>query len=154
MFALLTPNAFFSEAMSHLLIAFICGGIVGLDRQLRGKPVGLRPCMIVVLTTTLLVDIGNVATEGAGDPSRMMSAIVTGVGFLGGGVILSHGGEVRGITTAALIWALAAVGIVIGLGFGLTALAFTLIIKAMMLSVDLIEYLFPDLRRRSQPERD
>jgi putative Mg2+ transporter-C (MgtC) family protein len=145
---------FFQEVITHLLIALACGGLIGLERQLRGKAVGIRPCVIVVLTTAFLVDLSDVATEEAGDPSRVMAAIVSGVGFIGGGVILAQGLRIRGITTASLIWALAAIGIAIGLGFGFAALALTLTIMAVMLLVDGAERLFPALRRESSIRRD
>lgn len=147
-------SPFLLEVLTHLLIALACGGIIGLERQLRGKSVGIRPCVIVVLTTAFLVDLSAAATEDAGDPSRVMAAIISGVGFLGGGVILAQGMRIRGITTASLIWALAAIGIAIGLDFGLAALALTLIIMAVMVVVDLAERTFPALRRESPVRRD
>jgi putative Mg2+ transporter-C (MgtC) family protein len=145
---------FFWEALSHLWIALVCGGLIGLERQLRRKAVGIRPCIIVVLTTTFLTDLSQAATEGAGDPSRVIAAIVSGVGFLGGGVILAQGLRIRGITTASLIWALAAIGIAIGLDFGLAALALTLIIMAVMVAVDFAEQAVPRLRGDSAVRRD
>lgn len=150
----LLGSPFSQELLAHLLIALACGGIIGLERQLRGKSVGIRPCVIVVLTTAFLVDLSVVATENTGDPSRVMAAIVSGVGFIGGGVILAQGLRVRGITTASLIWALAAIGIAIGLDFGLAALALTLIIMTVMVIVDFAERVFPALRRESPARRD
>jgi putative Mg2+ transporter-C (MgtC) family protein len=147
-------SAFFWDILTHLAIAFACGGLIGLERQLRGKAVGIRPCVIVVLTTAFLVDLSVAATEDAGDPSRVMAAIVSGVGFLGGGVILAQGLRVRGITTASLIWALAAIGIAIGLDFGLAALALTLSIMGVLILVEAAEHLFPSLRRDSSLRRD
>lgn len=153
MTAALTPPFYF-DVVVNLLIAVACGGLIGLERQLRGKSVGIRPCVIVVLTTAFLVDLSAAATEGAGDPSRVMAAIVSGVGFLGGGVILAQGLRIRGITTASLIWALAAIGIAIGLDFALEALALTLIIMAVMVLVDLAERAVPRLRKDSALRRD
>ncbi|WP_223427270.1 MgtC/SapB family protein [Tateyamaria pelophila] len=154
MLANFSPTGFFPDAMSHLIIAVICGGAIGLDRQLRGKPVGIRSCTIVVITTAMLVDLGNAATDSSGDPSRVMSAIVSGVGFLGGGVILSQGGRVQGVTTAALVWALAAIGIAIGLSFGLAALALTLTLIVLMIVVDWAENRFPRLRGVPRHQKD
>lgn len=142
------------EVVTHLMIALVCGGMIGLERQLRGKSVGIRPCVIVVLTTAFLVDLSSAATEDSGDPSRVMAAIVSGVGFLGGGVILAQGLRIRGITTASLIWALAAIGIAIGLDFAIAALALTFAIMAVMVLVDLAERAFPFLRRDSTVRRD
>lgn len=144
----------FMQMMSHLAIALACGGAIGLERQLRGKSVGIRPCVIVVLTTAFLVDLSVLATQDAGDPSRVMAAIISGVGFLGGGVILAQGLRIRGITTASLIWALAAIGIAIGLDFGLAALALTLAIMGVLLLVEAAERVFPSLRLDSSLRRD
>jgi putative Mg2+ transporter-C (MgtC) family protein len=151
--ALATSDFFFS-AMIHLIIAVVCGGIIGLERQLHRKAVGIRSCIIVVLTVTLMVDLGLEATQAAGDPSRVMAAVITGVGFLGGGVILAQGTRIQGVTTATLIWALAAIGIAIGLGFGLAALAMTLIVTAVAVVVDWAEARFPRLRREADAGRE
>jgi len=145
---------FFWEVVSHLIVAIACGGVIGVERQLRGKSVGIRPCIIVVLTTAFMVDLSLAATEGAGDPSRVMAAIVSGVGFLGGGVILAQGFRIRGITTASLIWSLAAIGIAIGFGFALAALAVTGTIMLVMVLVDVAERAFPMLRKNSAALRD
>ncbi|WP_375688630.1 MgtC/SapB family protein [Pseudooceanicola sp. LIPI14-2-Ac024] len=142
----LTPSEFFPSAMTHVAIAVFCGGLIGLERQLRGKSVGIRHCIIIVLTSALLVDLGQTLTDTAGDPSRVMAAIVTGVGFLGAGVIMAQGGRIQGITTATLIWALAAIGIAIALNYGVTAIAVTLIILAVMLGADWAERRFARLR--------
>ena len=138
----------FWHAMLDVLLAMICGGVIGLERQLRGKPAGLRTCIIIVLTTSLFVTLGVSATEGAGDPSRVITGIVTGVGFLGAGVIFSQGGRVQGITTAALIWTLAAIGITIGFGYPITAMITTALIMGIILLIDLAERQFPQLRRK------
>jgi putative Mg2+ transporter-C (MgtC) family protein len=138
----------FWHAMLDVLVAIICGGVIGLERQLQGKPGGLRTCIIVVLTTALFVTLGKNATEGIGDPSRVITGVVTGVGFLGGGVIFSQGGRVQGITTAALIWTLAAIGVTIGFGYPITAMVTTALIMAVLTLIDLAERRFPRLRRK------
>lgn len=140
-------EAFFWHAMLDVFVAIICGGAVGLERQLRGKPAGMRTCIIVVLTTALFVTLGDSATEGAGDPSRVVAGIVTGVGFLGAGAIISNQGRVQGITTASLIWALAAIGVTIGFGYPVTAMVTTAIIMGVLALIDLAERRFPRLRR-------
>jgi putative Mg2+ transporter-C (MgtC) family protein len=150
----LASSEFFASAMVHLAIAIVCGGIIGLERQLNGKAVGIRSCIIVVLTVTLMVDLGFEATAAAGDPSRVMAAVITGVGFLGGGVIVSQGARIQGVTTASLIWALAAIGIAIGMGFGLAAVALTGIVTAVAVVVDWAERRFPRLKREGGPHRD
>jgi uncharacterized membrane protein YhiD involved in acid resistance len=85
--------------LTHLRIALPCGGVTGLERQLRGKSVAIRPCVIVVLTTAFVVDLSDTATEDVEHPSCVLPKVVSGFGFLGDGVILAQG--VRGITTAS-----------------------------------------------------
>ena len=141
------PEILFWRAMIDVAAAILCGGAIGLDRQLRGKPAGLRTCIIVVLTTAMFVTLGDAATESSGDPSRVVAGIVTGIGFLGGGVIFAHGGRLQGVTTASLIWALAAVGVTIGYGYPITAIVTTVIIIAVLTLIDWAERRFPRLRR-------
>ena len=143
----------FWHAMLDVLVAIICGGAIGLDRQLRGRPAGLRTCIVVVLTTALFVTLGASATDGAGDPSRVVAGIVTGVGFLGAGVIFSQGGRVQGITTASLIWALAAIGVTIGFGYPITAIVTTSLIMGVLTLIDLAERRFPRLRRKFDEDK-
>lgn len=144
---------FYVIVMVHIAIAIFCGGVIGLERQLDRKAVGIRSCIIVVLTVTLMVDLGREATLGSSDPSRVISSIISGVGFLGGGVILAQGARVQGVTTAALIWALAAIGIAIGLNRGFAAIALTLILTALALIVDWLERRFPRLNRQADKGR-
>lgn len=109
---------------------------------------------MVVLTADFLVDLSSAATGAARDPSRVMAAIVSRVVLPAGGVILAQGLRVRGITTASLIWALAAIGIAIGLDHAIEALALTLIIMAVMILVDLAERAFPPLRKSALQQDD
>ena len=150
----LAISDFFREALGHIAAAVFCGVVVGFERQLRRKAIGIRPCVIVVLTTALLTHLGAGATEEAGDPSRVVAAIVSGIGFLGGGVILAQGARIRGVTTASLIWALAATGVAIGLGYRYTAVAMVLTVMAVMILTDFVERLFPALRREDPLRRD
>ncbi len=140
-------EAVFWEAMRDVVTAILCGGAIGLERQLLGKPAGMRTCIVIVLTTALFVTLGEYATNGNGDPSRVVTGIVTGVGFLGGGVIYSQGGRLQGITTASLIWALAAIGVTIGYGYPITAVITTAIIMIVLKLIGLAERRFPRLRR-------
>lgn len=145
-------EAVFWRVMLDVAAGVICGGAIGLDRQLRGKPAGMRTCIIVVLTTALFATLGNSATESAGDPSRVVAGIVTGVGFLGAGVIFTQRGKLQGVTTAALIWSLAAIGVTIGFGYPLTAIVTTTLIISILTIVERLERRFPRLRREGQRE--
>ena len=147
MMAALVPSEFFWIVLVKFAVAVTCGGIIGLERQLRGKSAGIRICMVLVLTTTFIASLGSELTAETGDPSRVLAAIVTGVGFLGGGVIFAQGTRVQGLTTATLIWALAGIGTAIGLGYGHAALVMTLLVMVVLKTVDWAESRFPRLKR-------
>lgn len=106
----------------RLLIAFICGGMIGIERQFRQKNAGLRTNTLVALGSAAFILLSVSLTGSTGDPSRIASQIVTGVGFLGGGLILKDGFSVRGLNTAATIWCSASVGTFAGLGLTVQAM--------------------------------
>ena len=106
--------------------ALLCGGAVGLERQTRGKVAGMRTSILICLGTAFFIRLGLAMLPVGGDPTRVLGQVVSGIGFLGAGVILARGDKIMGVTTAAVIWILAAVGALIGAGFlraGLTATA-------------------------------
>jgi len=111
------------------LLAMVAGGLIGLERSYHGRAAGLRTYALVALGSALLV----VASEHIlpspagepGDPTRVIQGIVTGIGFLGAGVILKQGFVVRGLTTSASVWVASAIGVVMGAGFLLPALLAT-----------------------------
>ncbi len=119
--------------------AVACGGIIGLERQIRGKTAGVRTSVLICLGTAVFINLGASAAGGTGDPARVLGQVVTGVGFIGAGVIISDAGTVFGVTTAAVIWILAAVGSAIGLGYHLGALALSLVTVAVLVGVEIIE---------------
>lgn len=111
----------------RVLLAFIAGVVVGYDRERSGKAAGIRTQMLVCASSALLsgisVYLGQMYGQPTADPARLMAQIVSGIGFLGAGVILKNGGnKVVGVTTAATIWVSAAIGIALGAGFYLPAL--------------------------------
>lgn len=113
----------------RLFIATAAGGAVGLERQINNKSAGLRTNTLVAVGACIFVLASIFTTDHTGDPSRVIGQIVTGIGFLGGGVILHHGVSVQGLTTAATIWCSAALGSLAGLGYYLeTAICAVLII--------------------------
>ena len=110
---------------SHLMLAFLAGGIIGVERALHGREAGFRTHALVCVSSSLLMVLmtyqwGLVPAQFLdtvrADPSRMAQGIMTGIGFLGAGVIIKEGLTVRGLTTAASIWMTASIGIVIGMG--------------------------------------
>ena len=120
-------------------VAILCGAIVGLERPLRGKPAGVRTSCLICLSTAIFVHLGSGIMNAGSDPTRVLGQLVTGVGFLGAGVILARGGVVTGVTTAAVIWVLAAVGAAIGFGHLLGAIALSIVTVGILTGVELLE---------------
>ena len=122
-----------------VLTALVCGVIVGLERQLRGKPVGIRTSTLITLGTYAFIALAISVSNQVSDPSRIIGQVVTGIGFLGAGVMLARDGIVVGVTSAATIWAMAAIGVCIALGFHLTAIKLAVVVVAILYGVDLLE---------------
>src|SRR6266446_8025965 len=105
-----------------LLLAAVLGGVIGLERELRDKPAGLRTNILICLGSTLFMSISTrVAEVLGGDPTRIAAQIISGIGFLGAGAVLHSHGFVLGLTTAATIWVVAGVGMALGAGMYGTA---------------------------------
>jgi putative Mg2+ transporter-C (MgtC) family protein len=135
-----------AEFWLRLGTAILCGGIIGLERQLRGKAAGIRTSILICLGTQLFVGLGSSFAGERVDPTRVLGQVVTGIGFLGGGVILSKEGAVIGVTSAAVIWVLAALGSLIGLGHLVASLVLTLATVGLLTGVELLESVFRRLR--------
>ncbi len=132
-----------------LLLAALAGGLVGLEREKHGRPAGLRTnllvavgsCVMMIISEAFYLKYGVFDAESTLrlDPSRVAAQIVTGIGFLGAGVILKEGASVRGLTTAAGLWTVAGLGMAFGMGFfslGAVATALVLIILTFMKKLD------------------
>lgn len=141
--------------LSRLFLALLAGGIIGLERAIHGREAGFRTHTLVCVSSSLLMllmafqwqfipqqYIETIRT----DPTRMAQGIMTGIGFLGAGVIIKEGLTVRGLTTAASIWMTAAIGIVIGLGFYEPALYATLITVITLSMFRWIESIIPSMK--------
>ena len=102
---------YFEEA-AQVSIAFVIGAVLGLEREFRSKPAGFRTMILICVGSCLYTILSKEA--GGGSPDRIASNIVTGIGFIGAGVIFKEGITVNGLTTAALIWTTAALGMAIG----------------------------------------
>lgn len=107
------------EIVARLVLAAAVGGFVGLERELRGYPAGIRTLALVAIGATLFTEISQLL----GGNDRVAAQIVTGIGFIGAGLIFREGYSVRGITTAATIWAVAAMGMAIGVQLYIVAIA-------------------------------
>ena len=121
--------------------SILCGTIVGIERQLRGKPVGIRSSSLIVLGTYIFVAASMYisADAVASDPSRIIGQVVTGIGFLGAGVMMAKEGVVVGVTSAATIWSLAAIGVCISILDAWVAIKLSVVVVAILYGVDALE---------------
>ena len=126
--------------------SLLCGFIVGLERQLSGKPAGIRTSSLICLGTYIFVAAGSLLTQNA-DPSRIAGQIITGIGFIGAGVILSREGIIIGVTSAAVIWVLAGIGVLIGLGKYASSIILSLITVGILIGVNVLETIFKSLQK-------
>ncbi len=136
----------------NLLGALILGLVVGYERSYHGRAAGMRTYGLVCMASAALTVIagypafwfgGQVNTYLAGDPTRVIQGIVTGIGFLGAGVIMRDGLNISGLTTAASIWACSAIGIMVGVGFYTSAILLTLLAALCMMWVSKLENWLP-----------
>lgn len=114
------------------LTSVLCGAIVGAERERKEKPAGLRTLILVCLGSTSFTMASYAFTTTTGDAGRVAAQIVTGIGFLGAGAILHGSGIVRGMTTAATIWAIAATGMIVGIGYAGAGLGLSLLVRLVL----------------------
>ena len=138
--------------VAHMACALVLGWFVGYERFFSGRASGSQVYCLVCATScavTLLAGYpelwywGTSHENGGGDPTRVIGAILTGIGFLGAGIIVQTGLNVRGLTTAASIWASSAIGILVGVGFYFAAIGLTALIVSSMSIVPLVERRLP-----------
>ncbi len=128
-----------AEGLLQVLLAVVVGGVVGAEREFR-TGIGLRTLMLICLGSALFTIYSDIFSFGEGDPRRIAAAVVTGVGFLGGGMILRHRGSVHGLTTAATVWLVAALGMGIGIGqYVLVGVATLLVLAVLWLVPKLLQ---------------
>jgi putative Mg2+ transporter-C (MgtC) family protein len=123
--------------------AALCGGMIGLERELKGKPAGLRTNILICTGAAIYMLAGLLVVHAGGemsaDPTRIAAQVVTGIGFLGAGCILQQGGRVTGLTSAATIWVVAAIGIVAGAGFPIIAFVATCMVVLTLIALREVE---------------
>jgi len=136
-----------SDFLAMVGVSILCGGLVGLERQVRGKPAGMRTSMLVCLGTAVFVHLGAQLSGPALDPARVLGQVVTGIGFLGAGVMFMHEGTVLGVTTAAVVWVLAAIGAAIGLGEYHLGIGLALVTLVILIGTEWLEKSFAVMRR-------
>jgi len=137
----------------RLAFAIILGGVIGLEREIHGRPAGLRTHILVCVGATIIMISSKSQAELyfpvseniriTIDPGRIVAGIMTGIGFLGAGAIIRIGDIVRGVTTAACIWFIAALGIVIGEGFFSLAIVSTASMLGLLMLLQRLEYRLP-----------
>ena len=147
------------ERLAAILPAFIvrcgaaalCGGLIGLERELKDKPAGFRTNILICLGSAMYMTVGLLLVNEAGaqgaDPARIAAQVVTGIGFLGAGCIIQQRERVKGLTTAATIWVVAAIGIVAGAGFPILAFIASAIVLLTLIVLGEIERRFLDPAR-------
>jgi putative Mg2+ transporter-C (MgtC) family protein len=164
LFAVLAQEPSFIETVAaelhldlalKLLVAVILGGAIGMEREFSGKPAGLRTNILICIGSALLMDLSirvgliGIAESGggSGDPGRIAAQIVSGIGFLGAGTILQARGAVIGLTTAATIWVVAAIGMVVGAGHYIEAIGSAVLVTAVLTGLGRVERHLLNARR-------
>jgi putative Mg2+ transporter-C (MgtC) family protein len=130
------------ELLARLVLAALLSGAIGWERERAGKPAGLRTNMLICMAAALLTDMSARVAEAAGppaDPGRIAAQIVTGLGFLGAGTIIQARGHVTGLTTAATLWIVAAIGMAIGYGAIVEASGTTLLVLVILIPLGRVE---------------
>ncbi len=141
---------FFVDDIIKLCISFLAGAIIGFEREYRSKSAGLRTMILISLGSTLFT---IVSVRIGADPSRMAANVVTGIGFLGGGIIFRETNRVHGTTTAATVWAVAALGVSIGSGlYDLMVVASIMLLFALVV-MNIFERRFIHLKNQSRSYR-
>lgn len=139
------PLLLYPEDLIKLLVAFFLGSLLGFEREFHHKFAGLRT-IILICVGACLFTIFSYRLAGDKDPTRIAAAVVTGVGFIGAGVIIHEGGAVRGLTTASTIWLAAALGIGAGGGYLLFSLVATLLALLVLWGLPRLERRIEGLR--------
>jgi putative Mg2+ transporter-C (MgtC) family protein len=123
-----------------IAVCVFCGFVVGFERQVFGKPAGIRTSILICLGTYIFVTLSVVVANAVADPARVIGQVVTGVGFLGAGVMFfSKRGSIVGLTSAAIIWLLASVGCIVALGFHQAAILVSILMIVILLSMSALD---------------
>lgn len=120
------PLFFDPDLWTKIGLTILCGFIVGIERQIHRKPIDIRTSVLVCLGTMIYIYLGE-QLNGEKDSTRVLGQVATGIGFLGAGVIITRQGLVTGVTSAAVVWVLAAIGSSIGFGFYEMGLAVSIV---------------------------
>ncbi|MDP9468097.1 MAG: MgtC/SapB family protein [Chloroflexota bacterium] len=144
----MTPELGFNQQLelaARLAIALVLGAVIGFEREMDRQPAGFRTHSLVALGSALFTIISAHGFGSAADPTRIAAQIVSGIGFIGAGTILHHRGSIRGLTTAASLWSVAAIGMAAGAGMLVMAVIGTVLIVVVLAVLEGVEGF---LRRR------
>lgn len=130
--------------MVAMIVSIICGGAIGFEREYKNKSAGFRTIILISLGSTIFT---IVSSHGVGADDRISANIITGIGFIGAGVIFKDKISVRGLTTAAVIWTSAAIGMTTGIGYHALALCLTIITLGVLLMVTRVERMIAQLQK-------
>jgi putative Mg2+ transporter-C (MgtC) family protein len=132
-----------AELTARLLLAVALGAAIGIEREMRRKPAGLRTNILIALGSALFTVVSlSLSSRGDGSADRIAAQVVTGIGFLGAGAIIRSGGDVHGMTTAATIWVNAAIGMAVGAGEYAMAIVTTIVTLIVLAVLQPIEARF------------
>jgi putative Mg2+ transporter-C (MgtC) family protein len=131
------------DFLPKAFLAVACGGLIGVEREIRQKPAGFRTNILICVGSALLmwisIHVGTDLAGGRGDPGRIAAQVVTGIGFLGAGSILHSRGHITGLTSAAMIWVVSAIGMAVGAGFIAVAVFSTVLILLVQVVLGVVE---------------
>ena len=142
------------DIVIRLCLGFLAGGIIGFERSSRRQVAGLRTHILIAVGATCLTLLSiwipqNYFDMKNGDPGRIAAQVVSGIGFLGAGAIIRLGNDVKGLTTAASLWLVAAIGMTIGAGLYIAALAAEILALITLMTLNRLERkIFPDIRNK------
>ena len=145
------------EVVVRLLLAVLFSGLIGLEREVSGRSAGLRTHILVCVGSTLIMlTAGHIFDLYHGvanvDPGRFAAQVVSGIGFLGAGTIIQYHDSVRGLTTAASLWAAAGLGLAIGSGFYIGAIATTVIVLIVLFILSRFEQRIVGTKKKGPPD--
>ena len=139
-----------TDILIRLAVSLVLGGAIGLERELSNKPAGLRTNILICTGATMMMALSGMVLAApaavGSDLLRIAAGVITGIGFMGAGSIIRAGGHVQGLTTASTLWAVTALGLVVGAGYYLAAVVFTAIIVLTLALFRKVEAAVPKKR--------
>ena len=145
--------SFISDCLIKFALSVICGFILGMERKSRNQAVGIRTLILICISSTILSILSIYIPEHSpvqGDPTRIIAGVVSGIGFLGGGAILRQGMNIKGLTSAAIIWTSSAIGLCIGAGLYVQSFVVLLICETVLIVIEKFESkFFPAIHKKT-----